>query len=48
MTGLRAIASDQIPGRPPIQVVPGQQVQVGQRDTEWPTFVFITTGTGAG
>jgi hypothetical protein len=48
MTRLRATASHQIPDRPPIQVVPGQQVRVGQRDTEWPAFVFITTGTGAG
>jgi len=48
MTRLRATASHQIPDRPPIQVVPGQQVHVGRRDTEWPAFVFITTGTGAG
>jgi hypothetical protein len=48
MTRLRATAPHQIPDRPPIQLVPGQQVQVGQRDTEWPAFVFITTGTGAG
>jgi len=48
MTRLRATAPHEIPDRPPIQVVPGQQVQVGQRDTEWPAFVFITTGNGAG
>ena len=48
MTTLRATASHEIPDRPPIQVVSGQQVQVGQRDTEWPAFVFITTGNGAG
>ena len=48
MTRLHATASHQIPDRPPIQVVPGQHVQAGERDTEWPAFVFITTGTGAG
>src|SRR5262249_32011472 len=48
MTRLRATTPHQIPNRPPIQVVPGQQVQVGQRNTEWPAFVFITTGNGAG
>jgi len=48
MTRLRATAPHQIPDRPPIQVVPGQHVQVGQRDTEWPAFVFITTGDGSG
>ena len=48
MTRLRATAPHEIPDRPPIQVVPGQHVRVGQRDTEWPAFVFITTGNGAG
>ena len=48
MTRLRATAPHEIPDRPPIQVVPGQHVRVGQRDTEWPAFVFITTGSGAG
>jgi hypothetical protein len=48
VTRLRATASHEIPDWPPIQVVPGQRVRVGQRDTEWPAFVFITTGTGAG
>jgi hypothetical protein len=44
MTRLHATAPHEIPDRPPIQVVPGQEVQVGRRDTEWPAFVFITTG----
>jgi hypothetical protein len=48
MTRLRATTPPQIPDQPPIQVVPGQQVQVGQRDTEWTAFVFITTGDDAG
>jgi hypothetical protein len=44
----RATAVHTIPERPPIQVTPGQQVQAGQRDTDWPAFVFITTDDGAG
>ena len=48
MTRLRATAAHTIPQRPPIQVTPGQQVQAGQQDTDWPAFVFITTSDGAG
>jgi Variant SH3 domain len=48
MTKLRATAAHVIPGRPPIQVVPGQRVQAGQHDTDWPAFVFVTTGDSAG
>jgi hypothetical protein len=45
---VRATAAHTIPQRLPIRVVPGQQVQVGQHDTDWPAFVFITTDDGAG
>ena len=48
MTRLRATAAHTIPQRPPIRVTPGQQVHAGQRDTDWPAFVFITTDGGAG
>ncbi len=48
MTRLRVTAAHTIPQRPPIRVTPGQQVQAGQRDTDWPAFVFITTDDGAG
>lgn len=48
MTRLRAASSHSIPERPPIQVVAGQRVQAGRRDTQWPEFVFVTTGDGAG
>lgn len=48
MTRLRATVAHTIPERPPIQVSPGQQVQAGQRDTDWPAFVFITTDSGEG
>jgi hypothetical protein len=48
MTRLRATTAHTIPERPPIQVSPGQQVQTGRRDDEWPAFVFVTTDDGAG
>ena len=48
VTRLRATAAHTIPERPPIRVTPGQRVQAGQRDTDWPAFVFITTDDGAG
>jgi hypothetical protein len=48
MTELRATTGHTIPQRPPIQVHPGQRAEVGERDTEWPAFVFVTTDQGAG
>lgn len=27
---------------------PGEVVQVGERDTEWPAFVFVTSPQGSG
>jgi hypothetical protein len=37
-----------IPDRPPIQVDVGQDVEVGQCDTDWPEFVYVTTEDGTG
>jgi hypothetical protein len=48
MTKLRATTAHEIPERPPIRLVPGQQVQTGKHDTQWPAFVFVTTDDGAG
>ena len=48
MTTVRAVKAHAIPGRPPIRVTPGQNVQVGERDTTWPAFAFVTTDDGAG
>jgi hypothetical protein len=48
MTRLRASKAHPIPQRAPIRVVLGQQVQAGQRDTDWPAFVLITTDDRAG
>ena len=48
MTRMRATSSHSIPERSPIQVVAGQRVQAGRRDTQWPESVFVITGDGAG
>ncbi|TPG05097.1 hypothetical protein EAH85_14090 [Curtobacterium flaccumfaciens] len=37
-----------IPERSPLVVRPGEVVQVGERDTEWPAFVFVTASHGTG
>jgi hypothetical protein len=37
-----------IPDRPPIRLHIDEEVQVGERDDEWPAFVFVTTSTGSG
>jgi hypothetical protein len=48
MITVRAVKAHAIPDRPPIQLAPGQNVQVGDRDTTWPAFAFITTSDGSG
>jgi hypothetical protein len=48
MNRLRTTSAHTIPDRPPIRVAPGQLVRAGQRDSEWPAFVFVTTNDGAG
>ena len=41
-------ADHKIPDRPPLVVRPGDVVQVGERDTEWPAFVFVAAPDGTG
>jgi hypothetical protein len=48
MERVRAIAKHVPSERPPIQVAPGDEVEVGERDTDWPAFVFVTAERGAG
>lgn len=43
-----ARTAHRIPERPPLQLVVGQSVEVGDRDTEWPAFVFVTVPDGSG
>ena len=48
MRQVRATAAHQPPKRPPLQVDVGELVTVGDRDTDWPAFVFVAAATGAG
>jgi len=41
-------ADHEIPDRAPLVIKPGDVVQVGDRDTEWPAFVFVTASRGTG
>lgn len=43
-----AQTAHQIPGRDPVRVRPGDQVEAGERSDEWPEFVFVTAAHGAG
>lgn len=44
----RTVAEHEIPVRPPIQLSVGEPVVVGDRDTKWPEFAFVTTSQGSG
>jgi SH3-like domain-containing protein len=48
MTTVRAVRAHEIPSRPAIRVAAGQRVEVGDRDTTWPAFVFVTADGGSG
>jgi hypothetical protein len=41
-------SSHEIPDRPPIRLEVGDRVEVGERDSEWPAFVFVTAEEGSG
>lgn len=43
-----ARSAHEIPDRPPIRVNVGDRVEVGERDGEWPAFVFVTDQKGSG
>lgn len=44
----RAQQGHEIPARPPIRVEPGDLVEISDRDSEWPAFVFLTCDAGKG
>lgn len=44
----RTIEAHTIPERPPLKLAAGDVVRVGERDTEWPAFVFVTCAAGSG
>ena len=48
MRPMVAKVAHQTPDRPPLQLVAGERVDVGDRDSEWPEFVFVTASHGTG
>jgi len=48
MRHVTARTAHDIPRRPPLRLTVGEAVQVGDRDTEWPEFVFVTASHGTG
>jgi len=43
-----AAAAHRIPDRAPLRLEVGDDVEVGERDSEWPEFVFVTAPHGEG
>jgi hypothetical protein len=48
MPAVVAKVAHQIPERRPLRLTVGERVQVGERDSEWPEFVFVTASHGSG
>ncbi|RPE79650.1 SH3 domain-containing protein [Vulcaniibacterium tengchongense] len=48
MPRARVVAAHRAPDRPPIRVAPGTPVTLGERDREWPDFVWTTLADGRG
>lgn len=44
---LRRLAPSTHATLPPLVLTPGTEVTVGERSTEWPAFVLVTTPSGA-
>ncbi len=38
----------EVPDRAPLRLSPGERVTVGERDHQWPKFVFVSTPDGSG
>jgi mannitol-1-/sugar-/sorbitol-6-/2-deoxyglucose-6-phosphatase len=45
-TSVRAVRRHPKAQRPPIAVVPGDELTVSERDDQWPAFVLVTTSSG--
>jgi hypothetical protein len=48
MSRVRAAAAHEVPDRRPLKIAVGEAVRLGDRDTTWPAFVFVTTDHGEG
>lgn len=44
----RVLARHRAPDRPPVQLAVGDAATLGERDTEWPEFVWATLTSGLG
>lgn len=41
-------SAHEIPDRPPTRLQVGERVEVGERDKQWPAYVFVTAARGSG
>ncbi|MCD7097977.1 SH3 domain-containing protein [Stenotrophomonas sp. MMGLT7] len=48
MAYARVVSAHRAPQRPPIRIAPGDAVTLGERDTDWPQFVWTTRADGLG
>ena len=48
MQRARVIAAHRAPDRPPIRIATGDPVTLGERDSDWPNFVWTTLAQGLG
>lgn len=48
MPQARVIAAHRKPDRPSIRVARGERVRLGERDTDWPQFVWTVLASGLG
>lgn len=48
MSQARAAVAHEIPDRSPLEVAPGDLVEVGERDTTWTAFVYVMCERGEG
>lgn len=46
-SSVRAVRPHVTSDRPPIVVVPGDELTFGERDDQWPAFVLVTTSAGS-
>jgi hypothetical protein len=45
---IRALRTHVVPDRPSLIILPGDEVEIGERSLEWPAFVFVTAELGEG
>jgi SH3-like domain-containing protein len=48
MGNVQAIKAHEIPSRAALRIARGESVTIGERDTTWPAFVYVTAAHGDG